>query len=354
MKTFRELEQFWRPRLESLASRMVKRRDDRDHAILDLSHGLTRERAFIGDDYFADKRLLAAYVEFFWPGTYVQGREVLSQLHHAPGDALDLGAGTGATSAALLDQGATSVRAIDLSGAAIQAARGLVEGVNFEVGDITRLDLDRTYDTIVLGHVLNELWSERDDAVERRAALVEKLLGSLSQGGSLIIIEPATRENSREVLRLRDRLADRAEIVAPCFWEGPCPALADDDWCHSTFYWRPWGTLRATSERVGIRRDVAKCTYFILGDRPAREGHLDRVVSAPLHTKGRLRYVVCGDRGRHPLVLLERNLDEHNQPFARLIRGTVVRHGPTTEKGDGLRLEAGAVVEIVAEPNEPI
>ncbi len=352
--SFPRLEKHWLARIE----RHIQRgnRDERDEAIVELSRGLTRERELAGEDYSADPRLLRAYLEFFWPNTYVQASCVLRQLPEPVGKALDLGAGAGATSAALLDAGATSVRGIDISQTAIHTARDIVDGADFELGDVTQIRTNETFDTIVLSHVLNEIWLSHDDAPHQRSQLIEKLGSLLNEGGNVVILEPGTRENGREVLKLRDLLVEsRWTVVAPCFWQGACPALADDDWCHSAFYWRPPDRLRATSQRVGIRRDVAKCTFLILTTEPtSRPGHYDRVVSAPLHTKGRLRYVVCGDRGRHPLVLLERNLAEHNRAFAKLMRGTVIRHGSTMQKGDGLRLDADAAVEVVAEPDEPV
>ena len=60
----------------------------------------------------------------------------------------------------------------------------------------------------------------------------------LAPGGTIVIIEPALRETSRELLAVRDLLLSQTaqpalDVVAPCFWAGPCPALERErDWCH--------------------------------------------------------------------------------------------------------------------------
>jgi hypothetical protein len=63
--------------------------------------------------------------------------------------------------------------------------------------------------------------------------------------------------------------------------------------------------------------------------------------------KGRLRLFGCGPAGRHPLVRLDRHLSRSNAPFDTLHRGALTRVGPTQLLGDGLRLSAETVVEVV-------
>ena len=83
--------------------------------VLHLSKGLTRERALAGAPYLDDPKLLGAYLLFYFPLSYLQGRGVFSELGRRPGALLDLGSGPGPLAFAGLDAGAREVLAADRS-----------------------------------------------------------------------------------------------------------------------------------------------------------------------------------------------------------------------------------------------
>ena len=173
---------------------------------------------------------------------------------------LDLGAGFGATTwgvaRALSASGRTGpidatwvdsdAAALDV-GIAIAHARRASEaqegkgGIDLHVHTSTRSvgpldDLGR-FDLVVAGQVLSELdvGMAEGARVERHAAL---LLGWLERRveptGALVIVEPALRDRTRHLHRVRDVLAAAGAMVfAPCLHAAPCPALArETDWCH--------------------------------------------------------------------------------------------------------------------------
>ncbi|HSN92387.1 MAG TPA: methyltransferase type 12, partial [Anaeromyxobacteraceae bacterium] len=72
-------------------------------AVSRLSRGLTRGRELAGARYLDDERLLGAYLLFYWPVSYLQGRGTLSELPRRPRSALDLGSGPGPFAFAALD-----------------------------------------------------------------------------------------------------------------------------------------------------------------------------------------------------------------------------------------------------------
>ena len=71
-----------------------------------LSLGLTRERHLAGTRYMDDARLLGAYLLFYWPVSYAQGRQVLGELPARARSVLDLGSGPGPLAFAALAAGA--------------------------------------------------------------------------------------------------------------------------------------------------------------------------------------------------------------------------------------------------------
>jgi ribosomal protein RSM22 (predicted rRNA methylase) len=185
------------------------------------------------------------------------------------------------------------------------------------------------FDLIVAAHLLNELFVGRADRVAlraRRAATWAQAL--LAPTGLLILIEPALRETSRELLAVRDALLKAGlHVVAPCFWQGPCPALASErDWCHD-----------AAPVPSRARVDFS---YVVLQAQPvAPAPDLERVVSDPLPEKGRLRLYVCGAQGRRELIRLSRHRSEANAGLDRAARGDVLRI-PDGQGGEAGRISS--------------
>ncbi|ADO74430.1 small ribosomal subunit Rsm22 family protein [Stigmatella aurantiaca] len=326
-----------------------------------LSLGLTRERQLAGAKYMDDPRLLGAYLLFYWPVSYAQARQALGELPNRPRQVLDLGSGPGPLAFAALDAGAKEVTAADRSKPALALARSLAteagEALATREWDPTRKAPlpEGAYDLITMGHVLNELYGTGDGAIAPRAALLEQVLAQVKKGGSLLVLEPALRETSRALLKVRDVLVGKGYAVrAPCLFRGNCPALVkESDWCHAE---RPWPMPRVVEElarAAGLHKESLKMSYLMLA--PAGEawpepppGRLFRIVSESLEGKGRQRYIGCGPEGRLGLALQEKHRTEKNERFFKLQRGDVLSVTETEPKGDGLALDDRTEVRVVA------
>jgi len=326
-----------------------------------LSQRLTRERDQISERYLDEPDLLGAYLLFYWPVSYVQARSVLGELGARPlGRVLDLGAGPLPLSWAALDAGASSVLALERVPRALSVGRTLGDSAALETHawDATRDPIPAgPYDTIVSGHLWNELFLTDRSPLDRRAALLGRVLAALAPGGRVVIIEPALRETSRSLHALRDRaIVDGAVVLAPCLMQAPCPALVKPtDWCHAERSWSPPDELDALAEAARIHKDRLKLSYLVLAREaaPVFDASLFRIVSEPLDEKGKLVRVGCGPRGRHRLVLRERDVNDTNRCFASLSRGDVLRADALVEKGDGLRLVADGDIARAAAVGEP-
>jgi SAM-dependent methyltransferase len=299
-----------------------------------IHDGLVGDRALVGTPYLADPQLRDEYARDIAPRTRAALGKILAEVFAAdtvtPDRALDLGAGTGAAGealrthfgASLVVVGVDRVPAPGVVTANLEGAVPAVEG---------------RFDLIVAAHLLGELFVDRplDERIDERArrvrAWTEELL---APGGTVILVEPALRETSRELLAVRDQLLALSdlEIVAPCFWTGACPALANPrDWCHDA--------VAAADRRIDF-------SYLVLRDRwKPLPGQLNyRVVSDPLPEKGRLKLYACGPTGRHAFVRLDRNEAPPNAAFGKLVRGDVARIAGETEANDGMRVEATTAV----------
>lgn len=295
-----------------------------------LHEGLVGERALVGEAYLADPALRAAYAEDLAPRTRAALQRVFAQLDWPPvRRVLDLGAGTGAAGeAARARFGAVELVSVDR-----------VPGPGILAADLSRPGrppgVEGRFELIVAAHLLNEL-APRLTVAERAARVAGWCDELMAEGGSLVLVEPALRETSRALLEIRDRLVARGLFVAaPCFWQGPCPALARDrDWCHDAAPPAAAGRSRVDFSYLVLRRTGV----------PASDPGLFRVVSDRLEEKGRLRLFGCGPAGRLALVRLTRERSAANAPLDRLERGSVVTVSGGAMSGDGLRISSESAV----------
>lgn len=321
--------------------------------LLQLQRGLTGERSLIGSAYMEEIRGLGAYLLFYWFTSYAQTWGILEMANRAMAAQsavfptfqagndsikgsqlriLDLGSGPAPCGLAIADwfrsygqyqhktQYEIEITACDQSHLALQVAQNLAGTAQYALNIIARWRAGRdpipdgSYHYIVLGHLLNELWKQAEDRLEKREALLEGLKRSLAPGGILVILEPALLGTGRDLLHLRDRLLDTGwQVLAPCFNRLPCPALAQpNQTCHSDFEWDPPRTVRDLVRRTGMDKDLVKTTALVLSRgsgepeaiRAAENGNrsrLYRVVSEPMLNKaGRTRLIICGTEGRIP------------------------------------------------------
>jgi ribosomal protein RSM22 (predicted rRNA methylase) len=360
----------WMPRLVAVWRRHLRRPEgppvlsageikEVGAGIRTLSLGLTRERALAGARYMDDPRLLGAYLLFYWPVSYAQARSVLGELERRPRTVLDLGSGPGPVAFAALDAGAAEVAAADRSAPALALARALAaeaeEPLATRSWNGAAALPEGRYDAITLGHVLNELGGAGARAGETRVALIERAAAQLKPGGSVVVLEPALRDTSRDLLAVRDVLVERGFAVrAPCMWRGPCPALLKgSDWCHAERSWSPPPVLEALARAAGLHKEALKMSYLVLAANgeawPALpDRRLFRIVSEPLEGKGRQRFIGCGPEGRLGLAMQDKHRSSANEAFFRLRRGDVIALEGTEPRGDGLALTAESTVQIVA------
>jgi len=318
-------------------------------AIVDRSKRYTSERERLASP--ADRKGdLAARAVFFTLADAMKMAVPIAELAsrgalpaRRPMRVVDLGAGCGAMSLGLVSHlafdapgdAAFDIHAIDqdvdalrIAGAALRglAARRDIElSVTTRAADVATTSLPHA-DLVLMGTVLNEL------PAPERLALVQRALDAIGPDGSVIAIEPALRETTRNLHEVRDALVSTgsAQVFAPCTRRGaPCPALADsEDWCHED---RPLALPPRTAELARIthlRDNGMKFSYLVLrhADAPLVEqgGAAWRMVSAPRPAKGKLEIYGCSDAGRVPLRLLKRNRTTVNRDVEAARRGDVL------------------------------
>ena len=312
--------------------------------------GLTRDRALIGTAYLGDPQLRSEYTREIAPRTRAALARILTQLGPRLSGVrrvLDLGAGTGAAGAAVRAHLGDDVTVVSVD--QVAAAPGVI------VADLRRevrpRGVEGRFDLIVAAHVLNELGAKL--TIVQRAALVFAWARELlEEGGLLLLLEPALRETGRDLLGVRDRMIEAGyTVVAPCFWQGACPALVRErDWCHDSAPWLlPTGDEAVAGEAAPRPANRSRVDYaYVVLTRTAERSsdkRLFRIVSDPMEEKGRLRLFGCGPAGRHALVRLDRERNDDNRDFDAATRGDVVVISTVETAGDGLRITGASRVD---------
>src|SRR5260370_8774343 len=155
-------------------------------AVVGVRDGLVDDRAVARPETYQGAHL-GAYLLWWWPQTYarMQAALRLAPMPRAP-RILDVGSGPAPAALAALDLLGGEATCFDLSGPALEEARAL--GVKQTTRELPAGEFDLT--------LAANLLSELPDPI----ALVRKL------GGVIVIVEPALRETSRALLKLRDAL----------------------------------------------------------------------------------------------------------------------------------------------------
>jgi SAM-dependent methyltransferase len=358
--------------------------------LLSLQRGLTGNRRLAGERYMERRDLLGAYLLYYWPVSYMQASLALAEHPFAPRRVLDLGSGPGPLSAALLDlleergePPPEELVLVDASRKALGLAASIISRGAVRPGRLSSFELDLetaaelpagSFDLILMGHCLNELWPGGSEAMDSKRALLERAARSLAPGGRILLIEPALLATCRDLIALRDRLAAEGwSVLGPCPGSYPCPVLAagPERSCHAESPWAPPEPVASLALAAGLDRSSVKWTHFLLapesgpesrrpleaGASPAallHRGAGGRIVSDPMLNKaGRLRYIVCGAGA---LAALSARADDgavRSSGFMDLRRGDFIRaEGIEERPGGGLGLGPGSRLDVVSRAPE--
>lgn len=325
-----------------------------------LSRGLTRERSLSGQDYFKDPDLLGAYLLFYWPVSYVQAHYILKTHSIRPESVLELGSGAGPIGAACADFSRPEITFADRNPLILKLARELAGQKRLKTQILvwnpkkplpTKLP---KFDLITLQHVLNELWQDDLDRINKHVKLVKSLALRLTPEGRLLFIEPAMTATSRDLLLLRNQLLSEGLFMeAPCLYDQACPAVEKaNETCHMDFKWSPPGFLKNSIKSAGFQKKELKMTYFIFRTRPvdnSQDQQLFRIVSDKMLSKnGKIRFIGCHKDGRLSLSLHPSETSPCNLAFPDLKRGDLVRITDMEQAENGYKLHADSKVKVVS------
>jgi SAM-dependent methyltransferase len=364
--------------------------------VKELSDYFTKRQEDRPSFYLEKSRLMAAYVAYFLPVNILKVERPLKELFGHPRirfgqdgciNVLDLGCGPGTATLGFMNHLLSipsfpagtelGLTIVDNTSENLDEASILIKlfwakcREDFEERGISSLKLKQIkidmeafnksglgrveFDLILASNSLGELWRS-EDRIGRRVALLESISTRyLKDDGSMVIIEPALKKSSRELIEVRDSLcrSETLAVYAPCLGCGECSMLENKkDWCHETFAWTPPPLVSMLDVLTGFDKSELKYSYLVLrkdglslSDYYA-EGDIYRVVSERLATKGISKVYLCGKNGRIELSRLDRHSSPSNALFDQVKRGDIVRLDGLSKKGEGWRI--GRESKVVA------
>lgn len=238
----------------------------------------------------------AAYLAVRFPSTYSVACHVWQEVFARVGTTqcqtvLDVGAGPGTASLALLEQ-TDSVQAtlLERDTGWKQTAQALALSLEskpaFVAGSIEGRILTQRHDAVVACYALNELPSNT------LASVAQHLWGLCAQ--VLVIIEPGTPLGFEVVRRVRDIvLGQGGHVIAPCTHDLPCP-MQDRDWCHTALRVQR-SELHRRIKGAALSFEDEKYSYVAMSRVPLGAHAFGRIVRKPIQAKGHVHLDICRD-----------------------------------------------------------
>ncbi len=139
----------------------------------------------------------------------------------------------------------------------------------------------------------------------------------------ILIVEPATSTDGRQLLQLREELIKKGFFAwGPCTHQSTCPLLhqSKHDWCHDRVHFEapPW--FLKMEQHMPIRNRTLTMSYLLMRKSSVMEMGVARVVGDPVKEKGKDRQLVCRGPDREFLAWMHKEKISQEIPRGVLIK----------------------------------
>lgn len=129
---------------------------------------------------------------------------------------------------------------------------------------------------------------------------------------ALMILEPATSDDGRRLLELRQQLIKKGfSIWAPCLHQAACPLLTHSkrDWCHDRIKVEAPDWFRDLEKKLPMKNNTITTSYLLARKKKPAPSAKTRVrlVGDQLPEKGKTRQLICRGENREYLAWLHKN-----------------------------------------------
>ena len=143
---------------------------------------------------------------------------------------------------------------------------------------------------------------------------------------ALMILEPATSDDGRKLLALRQQLIQKGfSIWAPCLHQAPCPLLTQTkrDWCHDRVKVEAPDWFRDLEKKLPIKNNTVTTSYLLARRKKPTIAAKTRVrlVGDQLNEKGKTRQMLCRGENREFLAWMHKDWSVKKGDIPELFRG---------------------------------
>ena len=171
---------------------------------------------------------------------------------------------------------------------------------------------------------------------------IQDLPKGWQQFEALLILEPATHQDGRKLLSLRQKLIQEGYFIwAPCTHQKACPLLekSKTDWCHDRFHLTAPDWFWRLEEMLPMKNKTITTSYLLARRTPPPQAHiidplLGRLTGDSREEKGKTRQMICRGEEREFLTWMHKQLKPQIFP-----RGELLKISPNFElKSNEIRL----------------
>lgn len=325
--------------IEELAYKYLISKDDKNFCfdIKTIWKILTKKRSDFLHQYYRIADLRKAYFSYYMPTCVIKIMHILKTLGfvYKNPKVLDLGAGplTGIISSKLVFGNLGESIAIDREFAIMKLALDFLKEYSFQENLDLRLitaNLNENFnflkfnyfpDVIIMSYILNEFGDDIRH-FEIKYKFIEKALNLLSKYGVLVIVEPAFKNSSRDIMAIRNRIFsdNRYNILEPCSEISHCPLLDfRHNWCYTEVFHKRTPKLLNIDRQVGFNKTKLKFSYLVVTrNKIYQKTSKFRIVSGLMYNHGISRRYVCTANG---LLTLSERLDRNGNILKQMRRG---------------------------------
>ncbi len=156
---------------------------------------------------------------------------------------------------------------------------------------------------------------------------IEKLPAGWDQAEALMILEPATSQDGRKLLQLRQQLIEKGySIWAPCVHQQACPLLTKSatDWCHDRFVVDAPDWFWQVDQLLPMKNKTITTSYLLARKKPAATFSKNdgRLTGDSRKEKGKTRQMVCRNEEREFLTWMHKEGKTQTIPRGELVKIT--------------------------------
>jgi len=258
--------------------------------------------------------------------------------------AIDFGSGLGSAELAMTAEGVgfDSMQFIETAHEAVNLHRALIETTGARLSWSTREPSTKD----ILPETL-AIFSYSFTELKQLPKWVEACDG-------LMIVEPATQEDGRRLMELRQAWINLGwSVVAPCVHQEACPLLVHSgrDWCHDRVAWQRPDWIQAMEDYMPIKNGTLPYSYMLLRRKPLRSHYtqhgfkLARVTGDLQEFKGFAKQLICQSSEREFIAFQKRDF---KKAYPNFPRGSLVSIKEGLEKkGHELRPKAEEMTSTI-------